>query len=107
MSDEDNVITEEWPDPFFRAAKRTNLQRDTYTDDWFVGHGKDQSCHLEGRWFHMVMFAAKILASENTKLVVEACSDLPGDLYQPDLDDIVYLYAQHTGAPYTIDLDEE
>ena len=51
------------------GAKRCNLNKSDWLDDWFVGTGKDESCYLEGTWWDMICFARNILASENTNMV--------------------------------------
>lgn len=62
-------IIKEWPEKWLSGAKRVNLTYSEWLPDWFVGSGKDESCHLEGSWWDMICLARNILASENTKLV--------------------------------------
>ena len=61
------------------AAKRIHLVPSEWLADWWVGYGKDESCQFEGRWVDMAIFAAKVLAHENTKLVAP-------NLYRSDLE---------------------
>jgi hypothetical protein len=49
-----------------RGAKRANICQGTM-DNWWVGHGKDESCQFEGTWWDMICFARNVLAAENTK----------------------------------------
>lgn len=63
------MIIKEWKDEYISGAKRCNIAKSDYIDDWFVGTGKDESCYLEGTWWDMICLARKILASENTKMV--------------------------------------
>lgn len=64
----DKVVVTNWPEKYISGAKRCNLNKSVWLDDWFVGTGKDQSCYLEGTWWDMICLARNILASENTKL---------------------------------------
>ncbi len=63
------IDIKEWKDTEIRGAKRCNLNKSDWSDDWFVGTGKDESCYFEGTWWDMICFARNILASENTKMV--------------------------------------
>lgn len=56
------------PIRFVQGSKRTNISRDEDLGDWFMGFGKDDSCHFEGTWWDMICFARNVLASENTRL---------------------------------------
>lgn len=60
------------------GGKRTNIQHCDWMDDWWTGHGKDESCQFEGPWQHMAILAAMILRHPNTKLVAP-------NLYLPDI----------------------
>jgi hypothetical protein len=53
------------------GGKRTNIiTSDAIEDwDWWVGHGKDESCQFEGPWEAMAILAAKILRHPNTAKV--------------------------------------
>lgn len=63
------IDVKEWKDNVISGAKRCNLNKSDWLDDWFVGTGKDESCYLEGTWWDMICFARNILASENTNMV--------------------------------------
>lgn len=60
------------------GGKRTNLMPSEWLDDWWVGYGKDESCHFEGPWEHIAILAAKVLRHPNTAMVAP-------NLYQPDI----------------------
>lgn len=60
------------------GAKRANIVHSDWLDDWWVGHGKDESCQFEGSWADMANFASKILSHPNTEKVAP-------DLYRPAL----------------------
>lgn len=59
---------DQYPDKQISGAKRANLKASGWPDDWFVGYGKDESCHFEGTWGDMICFARNVLASKNTKI---------------------------------------
>ena len=63
------IDIKEWKDNEICGAKRCNLNKSDWRDDWFVGTGKDESCYFEGTWWDMICFARNILASENTNMV--------------------------------------
>jgi hypothetical protein len=60
------------------GGKRANIVHSDCINDWWVGHGKEESCQFEGTWWDMVCFARNVLASENTKL-------LAPHFYRPEL----------------------
>lgn len=62
------IIINKWPSTRMRGAKRANIVESECIEDWFVGHGKDESCQFEGTWWDMICFARNVLASENTKI---------------------------------------
>lgn len=62
------TVISEWPEQYVSGSKRTNLIPSEWINDWFVGHGKDESCYLEGSWWDMICLARNILASRNTQL---------------------------------------
>lgn len=64
-----DIKVEKWQDEEIHGAKRANIEKSDWLDDWFVGYGKDTSCQFEGTWWDMICFARNILASENTKMV--------------------------------------
>ena len=66
MNDKPRI--EKWPDESVSGAKRANIDKSEWTNDWFVGSGKDESCQFEGTWWDMICFARNVLASENTRL---------------------------------------
>lgn len=43
------------------ASRRANIAKSDPGEDWFVGFGKDESCHFEGTWADMVSVAMQIL----------------------------------------------
>jgi len=94
------MMTEDidWPETYFNAGKRTHLETGTLAD-WFVGYGKEQFCQFEGPWHAMMVLAAQILSSENTRLAVEH-SELPDELYQPELEAVAEDIKTHTGQLY-------
>lgn len=87
-----------WPDWDVSGAKRANLvcAGDFFTEDWFFGYGKDQSCHLEGTWWDMICLARNILASENTKIAAP-------EYYHPEWKNDDFYYSK---IPYKF-IDEE
>ena len=88
----------DWPETYFNAGKRTHLKTGTLAD-WFVGYGKEKSCQFEGPWHAMVVLAALILSSENTRLAVKH-SELPDELYCPELRPVAQQVKTHTGQLY-------
>lgn len=93
---------EEWPETYLKGAKRAHIGGgdDTYIDDWFVGWGKERGCQFEGKWYHMMILAAMILSSENSRLAVENSDDIPEEFYQPELRELADEQYHYTGAPY-------
>ena len=59
----------DYPDDCISGAKRANIIKSEYMEEWFEGSGKSEGCMLEGTWFDMICLARNILASENTKLI--------------------------------------
>jgi hypothetical protein len=51
------------------GSKRTNIDHEHGLDDWWVGHGKDESFPMGGSWEHLAILAAKILRHPNTQKV--------------------------------------
>lgn len=88
----------DWPETYFNAGKRTHLTTGPISD-WFVGYGEDEHDLLEGPWHAMIVLAAQILSSENTRLAVEH-SELPEELYQPELGPVAKDIRTHTGQLY-------
>lgn len=43
------------------AAKRVNVVPSNWLEDWFIGHGKDVSCQIEGTANHWFWFAYLLL----------------------------------------------
>lgn len=56
-----------WEKPYESGAKRANIRKSEWLDDWFFGFGKDEFCCFEGTWWDMICFARNVLASPNTK----------------------------------------
>ena len=77
------IEVKEWKDEFISGAKRCNIDKCNWIDDWFVGTGKDESCYLEGTWWDMICLARNILASKNTKMVAL-------EFYHPEWENINY-----------------
>ena len=77
------IEIKEWKDDMICGAKRCNIDKCDWIDDWFVGTGKDESCYLEGTWWDMICLARNILASENTKMVAP-------EFYRPEWENINY-----------------
>ena len=77
------IEVKEWKDEFISGAKRCNICKSDWLDDWFVGTGKDESCYLEGTWWDMICLARNILASKNTKMVAP-------EFYHPEWENINY-----------------
>ena len=77
------IEVKEWKDEFISGAKRCNIDKCNWIDDWFVGTGKDESCYLEGTWWDMICLARNILASKNTKMVAP-------EFYHPEWENINY-----------------
>lgn len=57
-----------FPETELYGANRANIDQSDYSNDWFYGYGKDESCCLEGTWWDMICLARNILASENTRV---------------------------------------
>ena len=93
----DKRVIKKWSSRFESGSKRTNIQMSYYTNDWFVGYGKEEGCKFEGTWWDMVCFARNILANENTKM---ACPEF----YRPK-----FANDNYTGEekPYVFKEDEE
>ena len=68
MDNKPKTIVTKWPSTIEDGSKRTNIRISEWLPDWFVGHGKDESCQFEGTWWDMICFARNILANENTKI---------------------------------------
>lgn len=77
MSDEQRTVE---PPEYLRGAKRVNLVKSEWLNGWWVGHGKDEGCQIEGEWLDWVCLAAKILADP-------ASEGVAPNLYRPDLAD--------------------
>lgn len=61
MSKEWTPTAKDMPE-FLRAAKRVNIRKTELTDwDWWVGHGKDESCHIEGEPSHWFWLAYTLI----------------------------------------------
>ena len=63
----EKIKIKKWDSFYESGAKRANLRKSDWLDDWFVGYGKDKSCQFEGTWWDMICFARNILANPNTK----------------------------------------
>jgi len=110
MSDADSLDKPrlELPESYLTGSKRANIRNTgAFGNDWFVGYGKDRSCHFEGSWHHMVVIALRILSSDNTKNLVDAVDSVPDDVYRPELGDVADDIENYTGKPYkTVDGDK-
>lgn len=104
---DDKPTIEGWTDLSVEGGKRTNIAHSETLTDWYVGYGKDQSCEFEGSWYHMMILAARILSSDNSRKVVETVEDLPDDFYQPELRDLAEEAYQYSGTPYDFEEDGE
>ncbi|MBU6247103.1 MAG: hypothetical protein KGN77_05050 [Xanthomonadaceae bacterium] len=72
------TIINKWPVSGLSGAKRANIAESEGLGDWFVGHGKTESCQFEGTWWDMICFARNVLASVNTKIAAPS-------FYMPEL----------------------
>ncbi|MWG36453.1 hypothetical protein [Halomarina oriensis] len=93
------VIEGPWPEQHLRSAKRAKLRGDTSLSDWFVGYGKDRSCQFEGKWWHHIVMALRILSSHNTRIVAETLDR--DDFYHPEFGELANDLEAYTGAPYS------
>jgi len=106
MSESDEPVIE-LPEGYVTGAKRTNIRNTgSFGNDWFVGYGKDRSCTFEGSWNHMVVLALRILASENTKNLVEAVEGFPDEVYRPEFEELAESVYEYSGKPYEVVEDE-